>query len=313
MKLVTLDTLFYIDHGSDLELNKLNKVSDGINYVSRTQKNNGVSAQVEVIPNKRPIPPNTISVTLGGSVLEAFLQKQEYYTSYHISILTAIEDMSDNEKLFYCMCIRENKFRYNFGRQANKTIEKLKVPSRDSIPKYVYDTEIKDISNFSKKKLDINYEDLDVDKWGVFDLVDLFDYERGKRLTKSKQIEGDIAFVTAGYENQGVSNYIGNSNMKVYEDFITIDMFCNSFYRGYKFCCDDNIIVLKNKEYMSKYSMMFISTIINYDKFRYSYGRQYRLEDFKNHKVKLPINEKQNIDYDFMDNYIKSLNFTSEL
>ena len=36
--------------------------------------------------------------------------------------------MNNIEKLFYCMCINLNKYRYNYGRQANRTLSQIIVP-----------------------------------------------------------------------------------------------------------------------------------------------------------------------------------------
>ena len=37
--------------------------------------------------------------------------------------------MTLTEKLYYCMCIKANDYRYNFGRQANKTLKDIDVPA----------------------------------------------------------------------------------------------------------------------------------------------------------------------------------------
>lgn len=68
-----LDELFLIKTGNDLELCYQHKSDDGINFVSRTENNNGVSARIEEIDGIEPWDSGTISVSLGGSVLEAFV------------------------------------------------------------------------------------------------------------------------------------------------------------------------------------------------------------------------------------------------
>ncbi|MCZ9892481.1 restriction endonuclease subunit S [Brachyspira hyodysenteriae] len=91
--------------------------------MSRGAKNNGVAARVKLLNNMKLNKSNTISVAVSGSVLEAFLQKEPYYTGYHIFILEPKLELSDIEMLFYCMCIRANKYKYNYGRQANRTLK----------------------------------------------------------------------------------------------------------------------------------------------------------------------------------------------
>lgn len=141
--------------------------------------------------------------------------------------------------------------------------------------------------------------------WKIFYLKDLFTIEKGTRLTIENRIPGNIPFVTAGHENQGVSSFIGNDDLKVFKNSITIDMFAEAFYRDYSFCCDDNIHVLTPKEEIDKYASLFIVTIINAGNKVWNYGKQYRLKTFERHKIMLPITEDGNPDYEYMKNYIK--------
>lgn len=167
-----LDELFQIKNGNDLELCYQHKNEDGINFVSRTENNNGVSARIEEIEGLEPWDSGTISVSLGGSVLEAFVQTEPYYTGYHMRVLIPIVPMDEITKQYYCMCIRANKFKYGYGIQANKTIDALLVPDIDEIPIWV-----------SKIK-------------------------PGKHLTKAEQHEGETFFVGATKFNNGLTGYI---------------------------------------------------------------------------------------------------------
>lgn len=115
-----------------------------------------------------------------------------------------------------------------------------------------------------------------------------------------------MPLLTAGEFNQGVKEFISNQNQQIFNNAITIDMFCNSFVHIEKFCCDDNILVLNPKELMNKYHLRFISTIINKDKSKYGYGKQYRIGSLENHKISLPTIDSA-IAFEFMENYIKEL------
>ncbi|MGD2198752.1 restriction endonuclease subunit S [Lysinibacillus fusiformis] len=321
MELVKLEKIFKVEYGTDLELNKLKIDATGINFVSRTRKNNGVSAKVRKVEGINPNPSGTISVALGSSsVLFAFLQDEPYYSGRDLAYLKPKFELTKQQLLFYCMCITKNRFRYNYGRQANKTIKTLLIPSISSIPEWVNKHEIKNLDSY---KLPFSVEKkmcLVPTNWTKFyPLIGedgLFLYSRGKRLTKLNQKKGDIPLVTAGTENQGIANYIDiTKDMKLYKDCITIDMFGNCFYRGYEFYCDDNIIVLENSDF-NKYVLLFISTIINKDSFRYSYGKQYRLKNLRKHKILLPSinkNEGHMLDLELMEQYIKTLPFSKSI
>src|SRR5665647_2711681 len=110
MKLIPIHILFNISNGNSLELLNLEQCPKShplaINFVSRTEKNNGISAFVKKNEQFTANPANTISVAVSGSVLSSFMQPQPYYTGFHVFVLSPKKMMSKLELLFYCQCIR---------------------------------------------------------------------------------------------------------------------------------------------------------------------------------------------------------------
>lgn len=144
--------LFEVTYGVNLELNALIKDRNGINFVSRTSKNNGISAKVKYVKGIAPIPAGTISVAGGGSVMESFLQPDEYYSGRDLYYLTPLIPMSTQQKLYYCCCLRANKYRFNYGRQANRTLKDIMIPDIDEIPDWV-DSSFKKLQISMSKEL----------------------------------------------------------------------------------------------------------------------------------------------------------------
>ena len=148
-------------------------------------------------------------------------------------------------------------------------------------------------------------------EWGqeVY-LKNLFTIKRGKRLTVENRIDGDRPLVTAGYENTGVAQYIGNSEQEVFpKDTITIDMFANTFYRDYDFSADDNILVLSDiNKIPSKAKHFIVSLINNKLQNKFSYGKQYRMGSFNQTKIQLPI-KNDKIDFEFMERFVSSMEY----
>ena len=132
---ISVGDVFDVAYGVNLELNKMSKEKSQVPFVSRTSENNGVSAYVEEDQSFTKNPPNTLSVSGGGSVLEVFLQTEPYYSGRDLYYLTPKTSMTKLEMLFYSVLIKANKYRYNFGRQANKTLRSLSIPNFDS--KYI--------------------------------------------------------------------------------------------------------------------------------------------------------------------------------
>ena len=135
-----IDDLFDVFYGTDLELNRLTKSKIGINFVSRTAKNNGVSAVVELLKDVKPLDAGLITVAGSGSVLSTFVQIKPFYSGRDLFCLRARKPMTLREKLFHCMCIQENQYKYSFGRQANRTLKLLELP--EEIPSWIYSEEL---------------------------------------------------------------------------------------------------------------------------------------------------------------------------
>lgn len=136
--MTTVGALFDVVYGTNMELVNMQCDEKGINFVSRTSKNNGVSAKVKLLDDVAPIQGPVLSVAGGGSVLETFLQAEPFYSGRDLFYLRPRQPMTNEELLFYCACIRANQFRYSYGRQANKTLKDLVVPDRSSIPSWIY-------------------------------------------------------------------------------------------------------------------------------------------------------------------------------
>lgn len=134
MKLVPVSKLFKVVYGSNLELNALEIDPEGVNFVSRTAMNNGVSAKVKLVDGLEPIEAGVLTVAGGGSVAETFLQPEPFYSGRDLFYLQPLVPMTVEQKLFFCMCIRANKFRFNYGRQANKTLPELLIPDITEVP-----------------------------------------------------------------------------------------------------------------------------------------------------------------------------------
>lgn len=94
------------------------------------KKNNGISAIVRKVENIEPNPGHTISVAGSGSVMSSFYQRLPYYSGRDLYILIPKKDFTVIEMLFYAYCLQLNKYKYNYGRQANKTIKDLLIPEK---------------------------------------------------------------------------------------------------------------------------------------------------------------------------------------
>jgi len=141
VRLAALRSIFTIEHGNKLDLNKMNKCAAGdgaVAFIGRSGERNGLVAFVEKLEIVKPYESGLITVALGGSALSSFVQPRPFYTAQNIDVLKPLAEMSLDAKLYYCLCIEANRFRYStFGREANITLSKLPVPALECIPAWV--------------------------------------------------------------------------------------------------------------------------------------------------------------------------------
>lgn len=284
---------------------------EGINFVSSQDKNNGIVGRVKMEKEIKIYPAGCITVPLKGSVLMAHLQPNPCYVAHQIAVLEPFDtSMSYIEKLYYVTCIRYNAFKYNYGRQADKTLGDIEIPTDTILLSKANSLHYKPLSTANQRK-GASYT-LDVESWKEFCVGDLFEVKKGKRLTSDEQTDGETPYIGAIDSNNGVANYIGQTAI---HDGNTISLSYNgsvgeAFYQPKAFWATDDVNVLYFKEengiLFNKYIALFICAVLRQEKYRYSYGRKWVLESMRSTIIKLPAKEGKP-DFAFMENYIKSL------
>ena len=144
-------------------------------------------------------------------------------------------------------------------------------------------------------------------EWNTFNVKDLFgESTRGKRLKSLDRIAGDLPFVTAGEENEGISAYIGNNVHVFSENTSTIDMFGSAKYRNYKYGADDHVAVV-HTENIPKYAAMFITTALHKAAHtgQFDYSRNFYAKDADALMISLPVKNSKP-DYDYMELFMKA-------
>ena len=314
MNTVQLDELFTIKRGNDLVLQDLVKDKQGINYVARSARNNGIVCRVAPIPSVQPNPPGTITVALSGSVMSAFLQTQEYYTGDHIAILTPKQPLSEQQMLYYCLCIRQNKYKYNYGRQANRTLYKLMVPALSDIPNWVNNTPLPDYSQY-KVPVSNKPISLDTSMWKPFKYSELFNIMRGQAATIEELGEGSYPYISATSLNNGISGYVSQTNAG--PNCITVSIngsIGEAFFQPQLIFANSVVAVLtlKDRELTPAISL-FLTTLIRKEKYRYNYGRKWSLARMNESIIKLPVCDDGTPDWQWMEQFMLTLPYSKVL
>lgn len=304
--------LFILHQGNGFELYNMGQSEDSdVFFVSRTANNNGVVATVDRVEGTAPFAAGLITVALGGSVLSSFIQRRPFYTAFHIMVLEPRREMSFNEKLYYCMCIQGNRYRYSYGRQANKTLKDIDIP--DTVPEWVKEIPITPITTQRAEATVIASK-----SWSEYRMGDLFRFVKGRRLTKADMIDGPINYLGAISENNGVRQHIEVAPDDISAaNCITVNYngsVGEAFYQSEPFWASDDVNILYADGWtMNKYNALFIVTVIKANRYRFSYGRKWTMEKMKESIIKLPAKADGSPDYDYMEAYIKTLPYSDRI
>lgn len=321
MKIVPLNELFVVQYGNKFDLNKmelLSKGEGGLNFVNRSSKNCGVSAVVAPVVGQAPYDAGCITVSLGGSkLLSSFVQAEPFYTGQNVAVLIPKKPMSFAERVFVCLCIRHNRFRYTaFGREANRTLRTLPVPDRSSFPDWLNAEDLADLEQgFAEPLLHAPKLALEPVRWKPFLLSEIFDIRKGKRVTKANMTFGPTPFISATDANNGVRETIslppshsGNLITVSYNGSVA-----EAFYQPVPFWASDDINVLYPKFDLDPAIALFVCAIIRREKYRYNYGRKWNLERMKESTIRLPATAQGGPDWAWMRRFMQTQRFSSQL
>lgn len=336
--------LFDVVYGVNLELNACVETTkddpESVNFVSRSRDNNGVTAYIKRIEDLEPQSAGIITVAGGGSsVLSTFVQDEPFYSGRDLYLLIPkkqYEHISKEARLFVCVVLMENKYRYSFGRQANKTLPyiELNLPSKNNEPdwqfmeNYMKTMHYKPLTTKNKSK---NGCFLNVGEWKNFVVGNILNCDTTILSIKDDLLDGSTPFISRTASNNGCDGYV-----EVTDDYLT-EANCvtigaegiYAFYQPEKFATGNKVYALKNK-HMNQYVGLFLSTILNKEDYRYSYGRARILGKLKAEQIKLPVKHNADgtifiddehtysedgyvPDWQFMEDYIKSLPYGDRL
>jgi len=313
-------------HKKDIEYsNDINSIP----YITRTNKNNGV----ELIVDKKPTFSinQAHSIVFGAENATFFYQPFSYITGNKMYIIKNINFNLYNGLFIQCLLNKSVEgCGFSYGRGLTGTREKRRyvaLPITDTKkPDYQFmEQYIKNIMDIkkqnyqkyiSKKIAKLEYQkmpSLKEKRWKEFFITDIFDtIQRGKRLTKSNQIIGDKPYISSTASNNGVDNFIKNdTRVRIFENCLTIANSGSvgaSFYHPYSFVASDHVTHLK-KDNMSEYVYLFISTLTNRFKQKYNFNREINDKRISREKILLPIDDNNEPDYEFMQQYIKNLQY----
>lgn len=314
-----------------------------IPFLSATSDNNGVTEHytLEEIVNatrtgdgrndplsRKLFPGHAVCVTNNGSVGFAYYQAEQFTCSHDVNPLYRLDgEFTEATGLFVASVIMKDRYRWAYGRKwrpermVHSTVDLPATP--DGKPDWQWmENYIKSLhSEPLTTQNDAHVASFDTTVWKWFQLGGddgLFEIRKGKRLTSEDQTDGDTPYIGAIDSNNGVSNRIGQNPI---HDGNTISLSYNgsvgeAFYQPVSYWATDDVNALYLRpEYgtLCPATGLFVCSVLKHDRYRYSYGRKWTLDNMNATKVKLPATSDGKPDWQWMENYIKSLPYGDRL
>ena len=323
----SIEELFWISRGKTLSVFDKDYYSGTIPCINGSSENNGVFCYLnESICEsgfklqKSP----ALSLSRVGNSGRTFYQNTNFFIADNAFALHLKNSQSHYVYQFISTILNLEEFKYSYGRTIS--IEKykkvlIKLPSTyNGNPDFKYMENYIKTLHYKQITTTINKQNtcLDVNKWKEFELGNLFNFVKGKRLTKQDMIEGDINYLGAISENNGVRQHIEVDNKYINKpNCITVNYngsVGEAFYQHEPFWASDDINILYPRDWdINKYIAMFICTVIKANRYKFSYGRKWTLEKMKESLIKLPVKNDGTPDFNYMENYIKSLPYSDRI
>ena len=356
-----LGRLFVIKKGK--RLTSAEQEDGDNNYIGAIDSNNGIANHIAQAPIHKG---NTISLSYNGSVGEAFYQKDPYWATDDVNVLySKYEGFNEQIGLFIATVLKQEKYKFSYGRKwtlNNMNITIIKLPAKrnvdgtiylDTSKKYSEEGYIPDwewMENYIKslhhkplttKNKSENIPQLDVEKWKEFHVGKLFNINRGKTLSsenKEEFIGDDYSCINGGSVSNGelckMSKELQEIGFILQEvPSLSLSRVGNAgltFLQTEPYYIADNAFSLVLNKQKNKFVYLFLSTCLNSEVFKYSYGRTISSEKYMLTAIKLPvqhnadgtifIDDKHTYseegyvpDWQFMEDYIKSLPYGDRL
>ena len=295
--------------------------TNAIRYITRTGENNGC----ELLADRHEVSIDFIergnAITIGDTTATCFYQDEDFITGDHMVVVRADSWLNRDRALYVIALLNNEQYKYSYGRaflmeRIKNTVLKLPVngggnPDWQFMEDYIKSLHHKPLTTKNKPG---QAPDLNVSEWKEFRVCDILDCDSTTLSIKDDLPEGSTPFVSRTAENNGIDGYVDIESDKLTAgNCLTIGAEgVYAFYQPESFATGNKVYQIRNRN-LNSYTGLFITTILNLEDYRYSYGRARIMSKLKNEVIKLPVDANGYPDWKFMEGYIKSLPYGDRL
>lgn len=158
-----------------------------------------------------------------------------------------------------------------------------------------------DVTNWKKKRFGDLIEEKDIYKSYAYskDEMDIIEFYE----------TNSIPFVSRTENNNSVDCYVNKEGLEHIEKgnaLVIGDTTATISYQKDEFVTGDHIVIIR-ADWLNEYTGLFLCTLLKLEKYRYSYGRAFIISSIKDTSLYMPVNEEENVDWKYIEKYIKSL------
>ena len=302
-------------------------------YVTTQAVNNGVEGYFNYCTERGGV------LTVDSAVLGfCSYQEKDFSASDHVEVLRPKFEMTKYIALFLTTIINREQYRYSYGRKCSQTKlrrSQLKLPvTQEGTPDWKYMEDfVKDqiipqlpkkaqkvwLQKYDTQPMQQEKMKLNTDEWKWFLPSDIFTEISIAPSSDLNSLELDpfgVNYLSRAVVNNGYECKVKRDESKVTRgNFISVVMVgvpSFAFYQKNDVICSQNILVLRYPA-INQYNALFLCTILQKDGYRYSYGRTLSKANFLQTRIKLPVTPAGTPDWQFMEDYIKSLPFSRNI
>lgn len=312
--------LFSIEStSSGIDKNKLLSTQGDIPYITRTNSRNGIDSFIGTRQSQQFKKNYGNVITIGLDTQTIFYQSHDFLTGQNIQILSS-KYLNKEVAMFVIPLLNIQMEKFNWGgngatlTRLNRTKIMLPVneefnPDWEFMEKYIkQETEliIRKLLNTLERKKNLNIEGSTISGWREFWLDQILDIKSGTRLTKSNQTSGNRPFIGASDNNNGITNFISNTNKSLDSNVLGVNYngsVVENFYHPYEALFSDDVkrLHLKNERYRNKYVYLFLKQVILQQKIKYTYGYKFNAKRMSRQKIMLPVYNNGQVAYKYME------------
>lgn len=307
------------------------QISGDVAYISSTKNNNGLATFISP-PDNMVRYKNKLTLANSGSVGYCFFHDYEFVASDHVTVI-GLKDtktvLDEDLALFLKPVLESMKYKYNFGREISdsrlaKEIINLPIDD-DGAPdwRYMKSSTVKRRKEIAFTPATTAIQDgrlFSMENWKEFLLTEVFTEIEGCKCSKASYlIDGSDVFYLGAKKKDScvvkkvssISELVSKGNCIAficdgdgsvgYANYIEFDTFIGT----------TNLTLGYNPN-LNKYNGLFLVTILDLQRAKYSFGRKYKSR-LPSTKIKLPANRNGEPDWDYMACYIRSLPYSDRI